>query len=96
MPRLEGRGSLLSFGLDGTLLRTDSIWESVFLLARRRWYALGLIPVWLLRGGSPNAYCETRSRDGIVVCGKGVRISALAEKGIFCDSNGSSPIRRAS
>ena len=36
--------------LDGTLLRTDSLWESVILLARRRWYALGLIPVWLLRG----------------------------------------------
>ena len=36
--------------LDGTLLRTDSLWESIFLLARRRWYVLGLIPVWLLRG----------------------------------------------
>jgi 4-hydroxybenzoate polyprenyltransferase len=36
--------------LDGTLLRTDSLWESIFLLARQRWYALGLIPVWLLRG----------------------------------------------
>ena len=36
--------------LDGTLLRTDSLWESLLLLARRRWYALGLIPIWLLRG----------------------------------------------
>ncbi len=36
--------------LDGTLLRTDSLWESLLLLARQRFYALGLIPVWLLRG----------------------------------------------
>ncbi len=43
--------------LDGTLLRSDSLWESILLLATRRWYALLLIPVWLLRG---KAYFKSR------------------------------------
>ena len=46
--------------LDGTLLRTDSLWESVLLLGRQRWYARGLIPVWLLRG---KAYFKWRLAD---------------------------------
>ena len=36
--------------LDGTLLRTDTLWESVVHLAKHRWTSLWLLPVWVLRG----------------------------------------------
>lgn len=36
--------------LDGTLLRTDSLWESLVLLAKDRWYAVFLLPLWLFQG----------------------------------------------
>lgn len=36
--------------LDGTLLRTDTLWESLLILAKRRWTALFLLPFWLLEG----------------------------------------------
>ncbi len=40
----------LCVDLDGTLLRTDVLWESVALLIKRRPFDLLLLPFWLLRG----------------------------------------------
>ncbi len=40
----------LCVDLDGTLIRTDLLWESVVLLARRRPLAMMLLPFWLARG----------------------------------------------
>ena len=40
----------LCVDLDGTLVRTDTLWESVLLLLRSQpWLAL-MLPLWLLRG----------------------------------------------
>lgn len=36
--------------LDGTILRTDSLWESVLLVVKRRRDAAWLLPLWLLGG----------------------------------------------
>lgn len=40
----------LCVDLDGTLIRTDLLWESLLLLVRQDFWALLLLPVWLLRG----------------------------------------------
>jgi len=40
----------LCVDLDGTLLKTDTLWESCFALLRRRWDYVFLFPVWLARG----------------------------------------------
>lgn len=40
----------LCVDLDGTLLKTDSLWESIAVLLKRRPFALALSPLWLLRG----------------------------------------------
>lgn len=40
----------LCVDLDGTLLATDMLWESVVLLARKRPSRLALLPFWLLGG----------------------------------------------
>lgn len=41
---------VLCVDLDGTLVATDMLWESVFSALRRRPISLFLIPFWLLRG----------------------------------------------
>ena len=40
----------LCVDLDGTLLATDMLWESIVLLARQRPARLALLPFWLLGG----------------------------------------------
>lgn len=40
----------LCVDLDGTLIKTDVLWESILLLARKNFLLLFLIPIWLLRG----------------------------------------------
>src|ERR1700722_7461610 len=42
----------LCVDLDGTLVRTDMLWESVAELLKRRPYDLIMLPFWLLRGGA--------------------------------------------
>ncbi|OQW93225.1 MAG: hypothetical protein BWK79_12305, partial [Beggiatoa sp. IS2] len=40
----------LCVDLDGTLIATDSLWESALILLRTQPLAAFLLPVWLLRG----------------------------------------------
>ena len=40
----------LCVDMDGTLIRTDVLWESMALLLKRRPLDLLLAPFWLLRG----------------------------------------------
>lgn len=40
----------LCVDLDGTLIRTDMLWESLFLLLKRQPLAIFLLPLWLSRG----------------------------------------------
>jgi len=40
----------LCVDLDGTLIATDSLWESVFLLLRTNFWQSFLLPFWLLKG----------------------------------------------
>ncbi len=44
----------LCVDLDGTLVATDTLWESLCMLARSQPWALLLAVVWLLRGGKAN------------------------------------------
>jgi 4-hydroxybenzoate polyprenyltransferase/phosphoserine phosphatase len=48
----EGTSRLvpLCIDLDGTLIRTDLLWESLLLLLRQNFWALFLLPLWALRG----------------------------------------------
>ncbi len=51
MPTTAVRASApLCVDLDGTLLRTDVLWESVIALARHKPWLLALLPLWLVRG----------------------------------------------
>jgi len=60
----EGSSGIpLCVDLDGTLLRSDLLWESLVLLARRPWSLLGL-PVWLLRG---RAFLKERLASSVSV-----------------------------
>jgi 4-hydroxybenzoate polyprenyltransferase/phosphoserine phosphatase len=43
-------GRPLVVDLDGTLVRTDTLWESVLLLARGSPWTLAMLPLWLLGG----------------------------------------------
>lgn len=49
--------SLLYVDLDGTLLRTDTLWEQVLLLIRRPWLLIGALYALLKGKGSFKAYC---------------------------------------
>jgi 4-hydroxybenzoate polyprenyltransferase/phosphoserine phosphatase len=40
----------LVIDLDGTLVKTDTLWESIFLLIKRYPFALMLLPYWALNG----------------------------------------------
>ena len=42
--------SVLCVDLDGTLIRTDLLWESICALLAKRPWEFPLIPIWLLRG----------------------------------------------
>jgi 4-hydroxybenzoate polyprenyltransferase len=42
---------VLCVDLDGTLVRTDLLWESLLLVLKREPWVLLLLPLWLLRGG---------------------------------------------
>jgi 4-hydroxybenzoate polyprenyltransferase len=55
----------LCVDLDGTLVRTDTLWESVLILVRRRPWFLILLPFWVLRGraGFKRAVAERVSLD---------------------------------
>jgi len=49
--------SHLYVDLDGTLLRTDTLWEQVLLLFRRPWLLIGALYALLKGKGSFKAYC---------------------------------------
>ncbi|MBE9562091.1 MAG: hypothetical protein IMF12_04425, partial [Proteobacteria bacterium] len=40
----------LCVDLDGTLIATDSLWESILILLRQNFWLSFLLPVWLLKG----------------------------------------------
>lgn len=40
----------LCVDLDGTLIKEDVTWKSVFLLIKKHPWKIGLLPLWLLRG----------------------------------------------
>lgn len=46
----ESSGRAICVDLDGTLVQTDTLWESLLLLAKRRPWELFLVVFWLLRG----------------------------------------------
>lgn len=46
----SGAGRPLCVDLDGTLVRTDTLWESVVVLLTRRPWLMLVLPVWLLAG----------------------------------------------
>jgi 4-hydroxybenzoate polyprenyltransferase and related prenyltransferases len=49
-PSVDERAPPLVVDVDGTLLRTDLLYESVILLLRRRPWCVFLLPFWLLAG----------------------------------------------
>lgn len=59
--RTERIATPLAVDLDGTLIATDLLWESVFLLLRRNPLWLLLLPVWLW-GGKARLKCEIARR----------------------------------
>ncbi len=44
--------------LDGTLIQSDILWESIFLIARHNFFLLFLVPLWLIKGGK--AYLKVK------------------------------------
>jgi len=54
----------LCVDLDGTLLRTDILWESVLLLIKKSLLSVVLLPVWLFRG---KAYLKRRIAEHVNV-----------------------------
>lgn len=48
--RLKSRDAPLAVDLDGTLVATDLLWESVFVLLKKNLLFVFLLPVWLLSG----------------------------------------------
>jgi len=48
--RSERVAAPLAVDLDGTLIATDLLWESLFLLIRRNPASLFLLPIWLIKG----------------------------------------------
>ncbi|MEN3027467.1 MAG: UbiA family prenyltransferase [Chlorobiota bacterium] len=55
---VSSAGPPLVVDLDGTLLRTDALWECLVRLLRHRPWKATLIPLWLLQGG--RAYVKAR------------------------------------
>jgi len=65
-PQFEGtlhEGAVLRVDVDGTLLRTDLLLESLLVLITRRPWLLPLVPFWLTRG---RAYLKQRLARAIV------------------------------
>jgi len=52
----------LCVDLDGTLLRTDLLLESLAVLLREKPYIVFLLPIWLLRGGKAQLKAEIATR----------------------------------
>ncbi|WP_274424178.1 UbiA family prenyltransferase [Chelativorans sp. YIM 93263] len=59
--RSEGVAVPLAVDLDGTLIATDLLWESLFLLIRRSPHCLFLLPFWLWKGRA-RLKCEIAAR----------------------------------
>jgi 4-hydroxybenzoate polyprenyltransferase/phosphoserine phosphatase len=49
-PRVESSGNILCVDLDGTILKTDLVWESIISLSKSRPLALLVMPFWLIHG----------------------------------------------
>jgi 4-hydroxybenzoate polyprenyltransferase len=63
-PAVPSGKSVLCVDLDGTLLATDTLWESVLLLLRHTpWFVLCL-PLWLVRG---KAYMKRRIAERVTL-----------------------------
>ena len=43
--------NIIVVDLDGTLIKTDLLWESVLLLIKKNVLFLFLLPIWILKGG---------------------------------------------
>ncbi|HET9439147.1 MAG TPA: UbiA family prenyltransferase [Longimicrobiales bacterium] len=59
-----GSGTPLCVDLDGTLVSTDILWESLIALVRHQPWALALLPAWLLGG---KAHFKRKLAERIVV-----------------------------
>lgn len=55
----------LAVDLDGTLIATDLLWESLFLLLRKNPLFLFVVPLWLVTGGPARLKIEIASRVDI-------------------------------
>jgi 4-hydroxybenzoate polyprenyltransferase/phosphoserine phosphatase len=63
--RSDGNAIPLAVDLDGTLIATDLLWESLFLLLRKNPLFLFLVPVWLAKGGPARLKLEIAARVDI-------------------------------
>lgn len=54
---------ILVVDLDGTLIKTDILWESLFLMVKKNIFALLLIPLWLLKGN--RSYLKAKLADNV-------------------------------
>ncbi len=54
--------NIIVVDLDGTLIQTDLLWESIFLLIKKSVFALLLVPFWLLNGGKANLKSKLADR----------------------------------
>ena len=52
----------LCVDLDGTLVRSDLVWESLLLLLRRNPLQIARLPLWLLRG---RAFLKEKIADAV-------------------------------
>ena len=63
-PAVRSAESVLCVDLDGTLLATDILWESVLLLLRHTPWLVLCLPLWLLRG---KAYMKRRIAERVTL-----------------------------
>ncbi|WP_295806722.1 UbiA family prenyltransferase [uncultured Nitratireductor sp.] len=75
--RSERNAVPLAVDLDGTLIATDLLWESLFLLLRRKPLCVFLLPLWLL-GGKARLKCEIASHVELDAAGLPYRQDLLA------------------
>ena len=54
---------IIAVDLDGTLIQTDLLWESIFLLVKKNPFKLLLTPLWLLKGGK--AHLKSKLADSV-------------------------------
>ena len=55
------KNTALCLDLDGTLIRSDALFESIFQMAKVNPFLLLLVPIWLLKG-KPNLKEEINKR----------------------------------